>query len=497
MRILYLDLDTTRPDHLGCYGYHRDTSPNIDRIAREGLRYDNYYCSDAPCLPSRTALTTGMFGIHTGVVGHGGYQADIRMEGQSRGFRDRLWNESLAGTLRRAGLRTALISPFAERHSSWNFYAGFLEMYNTGKGGGESAEDVTPTALDWIERNAENEDWFLHVNYWDPHNPYRAPESFGNPFAGEPIPSWVDSELLDKHWYLAGPHTAQDYGMYHNHEDPKYPRAPGEVRGIDGFRRMVDGYDCGIRYMDNHIGTMLDALENRGVLDDLVIIVSADHGENFGELGIYGEHGTADAITCRIPMIVRWPGRGLPGTSDDRLRYNLDLLPTLAEMLDVEPSDRWDGASFAGSITGAGDSGRDYLVLSQCAHVAQRGVRFGDWLFLRTYHDGFHPHFADRMLFNLADDPHETTDRYSEGEAEALLGETYLADWHEEMMRTMPFPEARDPLYQMLYERGPFHAWSENITNHNYLPRLSETGREAGLPALLERHPELRELSAQ
>ena len=87
MRILYLDIDTLRPDHLGCYGYHRNTSPNIDKIAHEGIIYTNYYCSDAPCLPSRTALTTSRFGIHTGVVGHGGTAAEIRIEGENRGFK--------------------------------------------------------------------------------------------------------------------------------------------------------------------------------------------------------------------------------------------------------------------------------------------------------------------------------------------------------------------------------------------------------------------------
>ena len=72
MRILYLDIDTLRPDHLGCYGYHRNTSPNIDRIAAGGTRFDNCYVSDAPCLPSRAGMFTGQFGIHTGAVGHGG-----------------------------------------------------------------------------------------------------------------------------------------------------------------------------------------------------------------------------------------------------------------------------------------------------------------------------------------------------------------------------------------------------------------------------------------
>ena len=72
MRILYVDIDTLRPDHLGCYGYPRATSTNIDKVAEDSVRFTDVYCSDAPCLPSRAALMTGRFGIHTGCVGHGG-----------------------------------------------------------------------------------------------------------------------------------------------------------------------------------------------------------------------------------------------------------------------------------------------------------------------------------------------------------------------------------------------------------------------------------------
>ena len=66
MNVLFIDIDTLRPDHMGCYGYGRNTTPNIEAIAREGVRFDNYYCSDAPCLPSRAALVSGTFGIKTG-----------------------------------------------------------------------------------------------------------------------------------------------------------------------------------------------------------------------------------------------------------------------------------------------------------------------------------------------------------------------------------------------------------------------------------------------
>jgi choline-sulfatase len=181
MRILYLDLDTLRPDHLGCYGYQRNTSPNIDRVAEEGVRFDQYYTSDAPCMPSRTALMTGGFGYHTGVVGHSGTAGDMRLEGPTRGFRTDLGETSLAGMLRSAGLHTVFIGGYAERHASWHFYAGFSEIHDTGKFGMESAEDVTPVVLEWIERNARNENWYLHVNYWDAHTPYRAPQEFPPP----------------------------------------------------------------------------------------------------------------------------------------------------------------------------------------------------------------------------------------------------------------------------------------------------------------------------
>ena len=86
MRILYVDIDTLRPDHLGCYGYPRATSTNIDKVTEDSVRFTDVYCSDAPCLPSRAALMTGRFGIHTGCVGHGGVNAEMRWEGRNRGM---------------------------------------------------------------------------------------------------------------------------------------------------------------------------------------------------------------------------------------------------------------------------------------------------------------------------------------------------------------------------------------------------------------------------
>ena len=111
MRILYLDLDALNPSHLSCYGYPRQTSPTIDRLAAHGLRATSVYTSDPPCLPSRTAFYSGRFGIQTGVVGHGGTAADPKPQGPGRGFKDRFTEAGLAGQLTQRGYHTAMISP--------------------------------------------------------------------------------------------------------------------------------------------------------------------------------------------------------------------------------------------------------------------------------------------------------------------------------------------------------------------------------------------------
>src|SRR5574337_411819 len=175
--MLYIDIDTLRPDHLGCYGYGRATSPNIDALARDAIVFDNVHASDVPCLPSRTALLTGRFGIHNGVVNHGGTDADPTIDGASRGFWSRLQIDSFTSRLKRAGLRTVSISSFAQRHSAFHWYAGVDEAYDVGQYGLEIADDVYAIADDWLTRRGRDEDWYLHLHVWDPHTPYRAPAS--------------------------------------------------------------------------------------------------------------------------------------------------------------------------------------------------------------------------------------------------------------------------------------------------------------------------------
>lgn len=480
MRILYIDIDTTRADHLGCYGYHRNTTPNIDKIAGQGVRFDQYYTPDAPCLPSRAAMYTGRFGIQTGMVGHGGTAADHKLEGRGRDFRGTYENDAVVRQLQKLGYHTVCISPFGQRHGSMWFYAGFQEMHNTGQGGAESAEVIMPVAVDWFQRNAAKDNWFLHINLWDPHAPFRAPASVGEPFANDPIPAWLDDdELIQRHGKMPGPHSILDINMYDDVENPKFPRQPRKVTDRAAMRRLINGYDTGIRYADDQVGILVNMLKQAGVYEDTAIIISSDHGENFGELGIYSEHATADNITCRIPFIVKWPGTGAGGAAGkvaDGLHYNLDWGPTLMELLQAPTPAVWQGQSFASTIRTGQDTGRDQLVLSQCAHVCQRSVRWDNWLYMRTYHCGFHD-FPAEMLFDLAKDPHEQNNLASQRPEVCREGVWRLANWHDEQMQYMARHTSNiaDPLWTVMSEGGPFHAREGNIPK--YLKRLEATGR--------------------
>jgi len=492
MRILYIDIDSLRPDHLGCYGYHRNTSPTIDAIAKEAVRFDNCYTPDAPCLPSRTAFYTGRFGIHTGVVGHGGTAADPFLDGASRGFQDTIGETSLPTRLQQGGFHTAQISPFGQRHSARQFMEGFNEIHNTGQGGMESAETVTPVVMKWLDDNASKDNWYLHVNYWDPHTPYRTPEGYPNHFENDPLPDWINDEVFEEHLKAVGPHSAREIGMYTDEPNPKYPKHPNGISNRDGLRQVMDGYDSGVRYVDDQIAMIVNSLKEQGVYEDTVVIISADHGENIGELGLYSEHGTADEITCRIPMIVKWPGMAR-GTSNSGLRYNLDWAPTLCELLDIGGSDNWDGQSYAEAIRTGEDAGRDQLVISQCCHVCQRSVRWGPWLYMRTYHCGFHL-FPQEMLYNLEKDPHEQVNLAATHPELCREGAHRLMQWHEEAMKSST--SNVDPLWTVMQENGPFHANTVHMKKEiqEYFHHLRATDRAYGVEEIKKRYPELREL---
>lgn len=483
MRVLYIDVDTLRPDHLGCYGYHRPTSPNIDRVASESdsVRLESCYASDTPCLPSRSALISGRFGIHTGVINHGGVTADLGPDGPRRGFHSAIGTTSWARRMQMIGMRTATISSFAQRHSAFHWLAGFTETYDVGKRGMELADEVEPLAVDWLDRHGREDDWFLHLHLWDPHTPYRTPKEYGDPFADHPIPEWLTEDVRQEHWALPGPHSAQEV-MGYTANDPamsRFPRQPLQIRNMADVRAMFDGYDTGVRYADDHIGRILNHLADLGVLDDTAIMISGDHGETLGELGIYCDHQTADDLTARVPLILKWPG--LPGRVDKGLHYQIDVSATILELLGTEVPENWDGVSFAPALRQARDEGREYLVLSQAAWTTQRSVRWGDYLCIRTYNDALHA-LPATLLFNVKDDPYEQTDLAEKHPELVDRSQRLLVDWHTEAMARST--TGVDPLFVSLHEGGGLHS---RVNEADYYEWLRTTGREGWADRLVAR----------
>ncbi|MBZ0287081.1 MAG: sulfatase [Anaerolineae bacterium] len=478
MRILYIDIDSLRPDHLGCYGYHRRTSPNMDRVAQEGICFENCYASDSPCLPSRTALFSGRFGLQTGVVGHGGTAAQPFIEGINRGFNDEFGRTSWMAALRRNGYRTAAVSSFGQRHAAWHWYAGFHHVLDCGGGGHETAEVVTPLALDWLERYGRDSNWFLHVNFWDVHIPFRTPMDYGNPFEHDPAPDWITQDYIDRSQDACGMRCAQEAignGWGGAEGDKRYPREPAQLATLADVKQWIDGYDVGIHYVDFHIGLLLSKLQTSGIYDDTAIIISADHGEHLGELNVWGGHHMADHWINRVPMIVRWPGV-TPGV-DRGLHYQFDIAATAIERIGGQVPDNWAGIP-------SSRGGRDHLILSHAAMTAQRSVRFDDYICVRTYHDGYKL-LNPTMLFNLRDDPHEIRNLAADQPQTVDYALRLLAEWQAEMM--ISSAQAVDPLMTVLMEGGPAHSRGRLPA---YLERLRGSGRAHLAKRLMEKHPQ-------
>ena len=475
MRILYIDIDTLRPDHLSCYGYLRQTSPHIDGIAAEGVRFTNYYATDTPCLPSRTALFTGRFGICTGAINHGGEYADLPLDGESRGFRQSFSGAALGSVLRDAGLHTVSISPFANRHTSYHTVYGFTETYDTGKGGLENGEEVFPPAHRWLMANGKSDDWFLHVNFWDPHTPYDHPEEYGNPFEDEPIEDWITQELIDGQRRSFGPHSATEVPGENDQLSPRWRMGKGSIETVADAKEHLDGYDTGIHYADHFVGKLIQDLQDLGIYEETAIIVSSDHGENQGELNVWGDHQTADHICNRIPLVVRWPGvtDSQQGQAKDAFHYNLDLSATLAELVDGRRPGAWNGESLVESLSTDADAGREYLIISQGAWSCQRSTRWDHYLLIRTYHTGM-KEFPEYMLFDIKQDPHETTN-LAAGDPELVAHGLMLMDrWMGERM----YEGLRgDPFWGIIHEGGPLHANEKRPGWKAYCERLRRTGR--------------------
>ncbi len=475
-RVILFHLDCLRPDHLGCYGYHRETSPAIDEVASEGVRFTHCNTSNSPCLPARAAIYSGRFGVKNGVT----------TNWEDYPFRyphGRLGSEApmLQMHLSRQGVKTVSFSPFAERHQAPWFSIGWTEHHDhVHKRGQERADEVNEFLVPWLKRHAADENMFLHIHYWDIHSHYRTPEEETHIFDSEPPPDWPDEERI-RHNYenIYGPRTGRDFYTGRRGGEDKSPVAcmPDHVETRDDFTRLINAYDATIRYTDDHIAQVLDAVREAGVYDETVVIVTGDHGDSFGNHGHYADHGLANEAVTRVPMIVRWPGVTERGATD-ALIHTLDVGPTLCDIFGLPTPPGWDGRSFLPALKGEEFSGRPYLVIDHGIYTLQRAVRTADWMLIRTLHPGLYPYDENIWLHDMRKDPDQARNVAGE-HPDVVRDHLAMMDewWYENAAAHQP-----DPLAAAV-ERGPFKYY----TPERMAVRLRATGRAHLVSGLLDR----------
>ncbi|MEV6072401.1 sulfatase [Nocardia sp. NPDC052001] len=482
MRIIYVDVDTLRADHTTPYGYHRPTTPNLQRLADKSVVFDRYYCSDSPCMPSRTALTSGQFGITNGVIGHFGQAAQFRLDAGHAPEPDR---PMLGQALQFGGYYTAQVSVFAERHRAYYFHANFRESIRaTSNWGDEDAADVNRAAIDWIRRHADEDNWYLHLTYWEPHTNYTQPVEWTEKMADSgPVQAWPDAETIAAHAEIYGPRSALDlnYSLGGDGGSPVPHNMPDAITSRADFEHLINGFDGSIAYWDNHFGQLMAVLQELGIADDTAVIVSADHGESFGENGSYAEHGLANEPTHRLPLVVYWPGLtddlSAEQRRNDALLYNIDLAPTLCDLLGLRIPAGWQGESFSEALRGNTIDSREYLVLGHGAHTYQRAVRTRDHLYIRTYHPGcFRAEWE--QLFDVTADPYLTRDLLAAEPELADAMRARLAHWWNTYAG---HPGALPDPMQTTLQTGPTY-YNDPV---RYAQHLRDTGR-AHLAADLE-----------
>ena len=346
--VLVLTLDTTRTDALGCYDGVGRPTPHLDRLAAEGVVFDNAFSCAPITLPAHSSLWTGLYPIRHGVRdnGMGSLPASAR---------------SLAERAEERGYRTGAFVASVVLDPAFGLDQGF-ERYDAEIDEGEDAHgerparEVVDAALTWLDTVAEDEAFLLWLHFYDPHTPYEARE----------------------HAAGCGPLSAASSNR--------------------------ERYDREVCDMDGEIGRVLAALEDRGALDDTLILAIGDHAEAFGEHGEYGHTAHCFDTTLRVPWIVRFPdGRGAGSRRADVVSL-VDVAPSLTSFLDLESIGDVDGRDV---LSAPAPADRGVYFESYYGYLAFGWSPIAGWLDA----DGKYVHTSAPEFYDLASDPDELSNR--------------------------------------------------------------------------------------
>jgi len=326
--VLIVVLDTVRADHLSAYGYHRMTSPTIDRLAAGGILFERAYSTSSWTLPAHASLLTGL-------VPHDHGATTTRLGPES---------PTLPELLSSRGYRTAAFSAnamwFTRGHGFGRGFVTFGDLFQTpgdmvGRTlygrmfdeyiapsvhlppllGRTTAVEINRAALSWLDSGTSSVPFLLVLNYFDAHGPYEPPQPFRRQFSAGPNPG----------------------GLLRSETLQQRPRLTREQ-----LQSEIDAYDGGIAYLDDQLRQLGDELEERHLADDTITIVTSDHGESFGEHDLYTHRSALYLDLIHVPLVLQWPGRLPGGRRVDATVSIADLPSTVADLLDLPtPSSNW------------------------------------------------------------------------------------------------------------------------------------------------------------
>jgi arylsulfatase A-like enzyme len=364
-----ISIDTLRPDHLGCYGYERPTSPAIDALAARGVLFEDVSAPSPWTLPSHASLLTGLYPRRHGLESH-----DFQLPAAV---------QTLAQILAPHGFATAAMVNSHNLSEKFGLERGFGHFIYVE----EDVADVKPSrveeeAVGWLARGPKTP-FFLFLHFYDVHSDYRsAPEYeqlFQRPYAG-PADGSTDQLMA--------------------HRAGKLELAPADAD------RLRDLYDAGIRQMDDGIGRILAALRATGQLERTVVALTSDHGEEFLEHGGVLHGRTHYEEVMRVPLIAAGPG--LPeGVRVPEAVSLVDVQPTLLTLLGVPVPPGLDGIDLAPAWQDPGRRAPERVLFAEADHhgdVAEGNTRAARQGRFKLHYDILS---GEARLFDLEKDPLE------------------------------------------------------------------------------------------
>ena len=410
MNVIFISMDTLRADRLGCIGHERGLTPNLDRIAGEGSLFTNAFASDIPTQPSHTAIFTGRFGVTTNIVSH--FHPAARLDA------DFSW---LPTIFRDAGYATGAVDHlFAMKDWFLRGYTDYMPPPGRSRSPGSVIVDM---GTQWLDEHRK-EAFFLFLHFWDPHIPYLPPQSYKNLYAGssalhrDPL---VSEKLRSRPTY---PLFAENL---YNHLD-----------NIPSLDYISDLYDAEVAYLDYEIGRLFDYLQGAGLLDQTMIVLFGDHGENMTEHDAWFDHAGLYDSVVHVPVIIWAPGT-VPESEVTALISTVDVKPTVLDFLDMAAVDGLDGRTLRPLTEGTSTEHREAVFLSECTWQAKRGVRTSDWKYIRSVDPGVYPRDGIEV-YDLRMDPAEQVNLAAEQPDIVRQMDAMLADWLRERLNGRPDP---------------------------------------------------------